>query len=72
METFGAVLDCAQENLHIDLAAQLHPQLLDVTGHLRYSRANPSQLIVAKRNYRQFLTTIKDNAMQLLGPPERT
>lgn len=42
METFGAVVDCAQENLHLDLAAHLYPQLLDITGHLRYSKANPS------------------------------
>ena len=67
METFGAVVDCGQENLHIDLAAHLYPQLLDITGHLRYSKANLSELIVAKKNYRQFLTTIKDNATHLLG-----
>ena len=66
VETFGAVVDCAQGNLHLDLAAHLYPQLLDITGHLRYSKANPSELIVAKKNYRQFLTVIKENATQLL------
>lgn len=67
-EAFGAAVDCAQKDLHLDLAAHLYPQLLDATRHLRYSKANPSELIVAKKNYKGFLTGVQGNATRLLQP----
>ena len=52
------------------MAAHIFPQLLTVTGQLRYTKANPSELIVAKKNYREFLTAIRDNTTRLLGSVE--
>lgn len=38
-----------------------------ITGQLRYTKANPSELIIAKKNYRDFLTAIRDNTIRLLA-----
>ena len=65
-EAFGAAVNRTQKDLHLDLAAHLYPQLLDATKHLRYSKANPSELIVATKNYKQFLTGVQGNATRLL------
>ena len=66
MEAFGAAVDHAQRDLHLDFVAHLYPQLLDATKHLRYSKANPSELIIAKKNYKRFLTGVQKNATRLL------
>lgn len=66
-DAFGACTDQANKDFHLDLVAHLFPQLLTINGQLRYSKANPSELIVAKKNYREFLTAIRDNTTRLLG-----
>ena len=65
-EAFGSLADNAHQNLHLELAGQLFPQLVSRSGRLRYSKADQSELLVAKKNHKRYLTTIKDNATFLL------
>lgn len=55
-ELYRTLGDSLQENLHLDLAAHLYPQLLTLTRQLRYTKANPSESIIARKNYKEFLT----------------
>ena len=48
-------------------AGLLYPQFLTITGQLRYSKVNPSELIVAIKSYKEFLTAIRDGTTRLLA-----
>ena len=41
--------------------------MLTITGQLRYSKVNPSELIVAIKSYKEFLTAIRDATTRLLA-----
>lgn len=57
-QAYGTLVGHANRELHLDVAAQLYPQLLNRAGHLRYTKANLSEVVVAKKNYKEFLITL--------------
>ena len=72
MEAFGATIDSARESLHVEVAKHIYPQLFSTTGQLRYTKANPSELVVAKKHYKQYLTAIAESARELLATAKET
>ena len=55
---FSAIVDDSNKDLHLELASHLYPQLVNRSGQLRYSKASPSELIIAKRHYKIYLSVI--------------
>ena len=72
MEAFGATVDSARESLHLEVAGHVYLQLLSTTGQLRYTKANPSELVVAKKHYKKYLISIAECAKELLTKAKET
>ena len=70
-DVFGTTILQNREHCDLSMAGHMFPQLLSISGHIKYKPANLPELHIQKPAYRNYLTTIQDNCGHLLSATAR-
>ncbi len=66
-EAFGTTIVTNARQCNLVLASHVLPQLVSISGHLRYKAATPHDLQVPKKSYKAYLTNISTQCDSLLA-----